>query len=352
MILKATFPQINDLILINKTIYFNREIAYFNKHINANDRIGLFCYRNDEILTIYDKQVWVAKGLGDYVLLQDKPESAITILNSQFQHVKTYEGIWHLRMLDKLGDNFIQMVNDQAGVMTFYMIDTSLSVKPLSKLYKYKINNYLLTTISSGYFENRLVIASIEIKDMEEKILYKVDFSGYAKIKEKTVSGIVEKPNSIDNGEIFFDHDTVYVPMRGGQLVAFNVVDGTLKWLLEMEDNGFYAIYENRIYKISNWYLYEIDAMTGQILQAKKDTEMINNIRPYFTQSFKVYDDYILLKNQIGGWVAMINRKTFELEGFVELGVSLTSSADIMHWNDNKLYILDSNRLLHIYEKN
>jgi outer membrane protein assembly factor BamB len=142
----------------------------------------------------------------------------------------------------------------------------------------------------------------------------------------------------------------VYAPLKGGQLVAFNVTDGTLAWSSATKYSGRYAIYGDRIYKMSDCF-YVIDASNGVLLHTL-DIEKISPIKFAPNGQPIVFEDIIVLYGSYDGTVLLLNRETLEVMDYVKIedGVGIPYSPICIKWHCNKLYIKDSQSRLHIYE--
>jgi outer membrane protein assembly factor BamB len=242
-----------------------------------------------------------------------------------------------------------------------FITDVGLNLPSRISKSFWRINDDLTITILNfiknyhrdvnGLIFNINLEKSIEVYNFgSEMPLWQIDTSQYGVYKEPIDDGFIEHLNTIDR-PIFRDENCVYVPMKGGQLLALNALDGSLKWMLEMPYSGFYGIYEDRIYKNSDNILYEIDAKSGSILRSL-EYKHLKKLKGLFgfSADFRVYEDYIVLKDQIRGWVAMFDRKTMTLAHLAETGSRIGSDASYFHWIDNKLYVLDRDNTLHIFE--
>jgi outer membrane protein assembly factor BamB len=188
-----------------------------------------------------------------------------------------------------------------------------------------------------------------EIKAFKESVIWQTDLSGYGSCYNYSDEEI---PNEID-GELMGFENLLFVPLKGGQLLALDVETGKQIWMQDYNRrSGFYTIFGNKIYKHDGLSLIEIDAYTGKTIRTKIFTESEENeLKQFYSlHYFWVYEDIIILygnKNKI----AIIDRTTFQLKDFLVLSANVPASRDNVIWHDNKLYVLDLTNTLHIFEK-
>ncbi len=147
---------------------------------------------------------------------------------------------------------------------------------------------------------------------------------------------------------IFSKGNIIYVPLSNGQLLALDISTGELKWKQELV--GRTAIFEDKIYCIADYTIKELDANTGTILREESMQDLINgyNFRP--TGSHKVYDEYIFaMASGKPGMVAIYDRRTLKFQEVIKLDEMIPFGTDHLHWHNNKLYVLDFGKILHIY---
>jgi outer membrane protein assembly factor BamB len=161
---------------------------------------------------------------------------------------------------------------------------------------------------------------------------------------------VSDKPNEID-GNIFSYQNLVYVPLRGGQLLALNAKDGSMAWLFEQEVSGAYQLFGNKIYKKNVLAIYEIDALTGEILRTMpldKNPDLHDKI---FAGPLWVYDDIIIILHVPEGYIALIDRACLKVVDLFGIGFSIINWDKSVVWHENKLYVHDTAHNLHIFEK-
>jgi hypothetical protein len=277
---------------------------------------------------------------GSYAL-QKEGSSLIEIFDSKGLFEKEIIGDFNLSSIKPIDDNFFLIPNRETK--TYWKINRELNVIDTNTFVKinYCVEKWLLYKTSTS------LIFKVFPSDLE---LWQTDLSQIgANIK---LDNSKANNNEID-GELFGSETLglVYVPMAGGQLVALDINTGNVVWVCSTKGNGRYAIFEDKIYKESD-NLYVIDAASGAIIQ-QKDFEQI--IPEYFVPSGPVwvYPDVLILLSVREAKVALLNRETLELEDLVHIPnvPGIPHSKDVIVWNDNKLYVLDMERTLHIFEK-
>ena len=159
-------------------------------------------------------------------------------------------------------------------------------------------------------------------------------------------------PNEID-GDLMGFEDSIYVPLQGGQLLCLDANTGEKKWIQDYNGrSGFYSLQNDKIYKHDGLSLLEIDVKTGVVLRSKifsanNESELQNF---YALNTFWTYDDVVILYG-LDNRVILLNRHTFDLSDSVNLQTGISTDENNVIWHENKLYILDLNNTLHVFEK-
>jgi outer membrane protein assembly factor BamB len=182
------------------------------------------------------------------------------------------------------------------------------------------------------------------------------------------LNGTKASNNEFD-GDVFGNEklDLIYVPMKSGELVALEAETGKVLWVKHYQVStrwgkhpGNYTIWEDKIYKTDGISLIEIDAVTGEWLK----TINFEDIQPlllkeygqtetfYANGAFSVYDDVVVMYEVSNCQVLLIDRKKFVFKDFVHIPnvCGIPNSKDIVIWNNNKLYVLDIENTLHVFE--
>jgi hypothetical protein len=187
---------------------------------------------------------------------------------------------------------------------------------------------------------------TIKEQNLKKSSCWQTDISSYGKYINLRDE---QQPNEID-GDLMGYENLLFVPLKGGQLLALNVETGEKVWMLDQEISGQYAIFQDKIYK-KNRFLYEIDAQTGTIIRLMdiedgSISEEFMAIGPIW-----VYEDVIIIINNYDGDVILLNKDDFKVLGKINVDASIAWSKDSIIWYGNKLYVLDLANTLHIYER-
>ena len=183
--------------------------------------------------------------------------------------------------------------------------------------------------------------------------IWKVDVTNYGRdIAKNPETGEVlwDNLNGIKD-DLFADNKNIYVPLKGGQLLALDGGTGEKVWMFDNEKYGIYNIFKNKIYKGDGKSIIVINAINGQ---AEKELHFKNIpvLKGYIPAGpFLIYDDIIISTDVLYGKICLLNRSTLEVEDFFSLNKKLVNSKSAIIWNDNKLYVLDIEQTLHIFEK-
>lgn len=323
-----------------------QQIQSFNSEILINELSykNLWVFRRANFIKVFYDDFYFGREFGEEFYFLKRNGGDIFTLNKMLHTEKKLDGIWYLASCEPQSLTNYLKLRGQIGSMTSdYLLDLKDNLSQTRFLFDLEFEDRF---IFKGFSQTQIEAYS----KTDETLLWQINTSLYGFFKETIDDGFTEHPNTIDR-PIFGNDNCVYVPMKGGQLLALNALDGSLKWMLEMPYSGFYGIYEDRIYKNSDNILYEIDAKSGSILRSL-EYKHLKKLKGLFgfSADFRVYEDYIVLKDQIRGWVAMFDRKTMTLAHLAETGSRIGSDASYFHWIDNKLYVLDRENTLHIFE--
>jgi len=179
------------------------------------------------------------------------------------------------------------------------------------------------------------------IRAFKEKEIWTIDLSS------------IESQNSNEkDGELMSFENLLFVPLRGGQLLALDAETGAKVWVQDYNGrSGFYTNFGEKIYKHDGLSLIEIDANTGKTLQKKIFAESELEIKQFYALNYLwVYEDAIILFG-LNKEIVMLDRLNFKLLEYVVLPSTISTSKDNIIWHDKKLYVLDMTNTLHIYEK-
>jgi len=182
---------------------------------------------------------------------------------------------------------------------------------------------------------------------------FKIDIRTFGRnIKKHRDTGEVlsDEPNEID-GDLFGYEGLLYVPLKGGQLLALNAADGKKVWFLEHEISGAYHILDNFIYKKDGKQIYEIEAVSGKILRKKVFKEDKALINFFAAGPLWVFKEIIIVVDITNGKICIMDRISLQVLDFFSINQKLPYSPHAINWHENKLYVLDLENTLHIYEK-
>lgn len=144
--------------------------------------------------------------------------------------------------------------------------------------------------------------------------------------------------------------DYIYFQLESGELFSLNSETSSLEWMVRHEFSGPISIYNDKIYKRSN-KLYEICAKTGKTEKEKLIKEIVGGS---FSATGRIisYEDVIVLWDVKDSEVVMINRDDFSLADKVKINsIGIGNQEGVIEWHDDKLYVLDMERTLHIFER-
>jgi len=273
-------------------IYGKNSILFFQNEEGHPIKI----YKNDEITTFLDRECYLAKVRENQLIVSEKSVN-----------------------------NYID-----------YICMPNLTLKQIPFFPNYANTNFII-----DHWDKKTIKMSFLMKEKN----WQKDISScgkYINLRDE------EQPNEIDGGLMGFEN-LLFVPLRGGQLLALDVETGEEVWMLEQEISGQYAVFQDKIYK-KNEFLYEINALTGEIIRQKNIGD--GDIQDGFIAigPIWIYEDIIILINNYTGDIVLLNKNDFSVFDKIKIDASIAHSKDTIIWHDNKLYVLDLNNTLHIFE--
>lgn len=154
--------------------------------------------------------------------------------------------------------------------------------------------------------------------------------------------------------KLFADQDLIYIPLKGGALIALDIQNGDEKW--RWQGDAEYVAYGEQghlIYVHAGDKILVVSKVSGQIENVinYSDYEELNSFRA--NGIIWCFENIILVRNSGSGEVVLFNRETFKLIGretVDELGIG--ESRDRIRMLDNYLYILGTSSTVHIYDLN
>lgn len=197
------------------------------------------------------------------------------------------------------------------------------------KYYRFKYPPNLITRINFDY--------------SFKEIIWEINIRSYLGLSDLDSVDLMQDPFGYER--------LIYIPLRRGDLLAIDSQDSSLRWIFTRAYSGGFSIFENKIYK-KNTSLFEIDALTG-ILKKERLLSDIAGREFYATGRILTYKDVIILWDSLNSEVLIINRLDFVLIACVKLEASgIANMENAVSWNNNRLYILDMDRRLQIFERN
>lgn len=227
-----------------------------------------------------------------------------------------------------------------------YLVNSELEIenKSISNTYSVQVGQYYFNKSNKEVFSYK--------EDHIEK--FKIDISNYGRIIRKhrdTGEVLSNDPNEID-GELFSYKGLLYVPLKGGQLLALNASDGKKAWIWEHDRLGAYGIVGDKVYKQDGKEVFEIDAHNGMLLKSKKFSDEALLIGFHASGPIWVYQDIIVVADVLSGKICILDRLSFEVLDFFTINKKLPFNNDTIIWHENKLHVLDLENILHIFERN
>lgn len=283
-----------------------------------------------------DSNACKVKVLKKKIFLQFEEFGKIIILSNKGTILKTINEGFNLYSSIKTKNKLI-IRNRITKSYWFIFEDLKLEESSLSFRFSIFINNIFFYKIFNT------------LEKVSPEPCWHIDVSKYGlnnNLKEEII------PNEID-GDLMGFEDSIYVPLQGGQLLCLDINTGEKKWIQDYNDrSGFYSLQNDKIYKHDGLSLLEIDVKTGETLRSKifsasNETELQSF---YALNTFWTYEDLIILYG-LDNKIILLNRQTFDLFDSVDLQTGISTDQNNVIWHENKLYILDLNNTLHLFEK-
>jgi outer membrane protein assembly factor BamB len=285
--------------------------------------------------TTFKSKLFIQKENGIDLITYDGKKDE-TVLKGNYFLSSIPQNLSEYLKFSKRDENFEQ---------TFFLLDINYNLLQVKQLYDLKIEDYF---IYKGFSKT-----NVDCYTASEEQKWHFEASQYGRIISRhrdTGEILTNRPNEID-GDIFGYQNLVFVPLRGGQLLALNAVDGSVAWFWEHDRYCSSRIIDNKIYKHDGSQIFEIDALTGTTLRNMKYSD--NPLLKDFNAAgpFVAYPDVLILTKVYNGQICIIDRHTFEVFDFYSIGQKIPNTTDAIVWHQNKLYVLDLDNTLHIFEK-
>ncbi len=326
--------KVNEIKDVGYTRYLFGDLVY-NKDID-NNWVGLYKINNNKEVEIFKHNVYKLYSLEDVAIIQKNTSSDCIIINENYEIIEEINGMLSLKKSLK---NYLQIMIKKNNVKKYYFYNSSQKFIPIREPYELE---------SKDVFIGRVWKKDVKAysKDTEE-LIWEKDVSSPEYGIFKDIDGEVY-PNSL-NSAAMADDDTIYLSMKGGQLIALNSKDGSTKWMLDGE-KGKCVLYKNFIYKNTGVGLVVIDINTHKAINEVSYSSYKNN-EAGMTGDFNVYEDVIVMKNQMDENVVVIDRKTLKMLDYIHLENCIRNSSSYCTvWHNNRLHAIDGNFVMHIYE--
>lgn len=226
-----------------------------------------------------------------------------------------------------------------------YLIDSKLQYQKLNFAFRYDLN---VGAIYVNFNQTELITFS----KTHEK-LKKIEVSKFSRniaFHPKTGEILWNKPNEIHERPLG-DNAKIYVPLTGGQLAAIYTETGEKAWLWEHNRKGTYQILGEYVYKQDGLSIFEINKSNGTINREKKFNDDPMVVGFHASGPLWVYEDVIIVCDVLYGKICMLDRTTLNVIEFFSLEKKLINSENAIVWHHEKLYVLDIDNSLHIFER-
>lgn len=306
--------------------------------IKVHSTLGLFYKNILGDLYSFDKSKLIAQKVYNFSFADNGVVYTQSELGDLFiamnDNLKVLPGFFYLDFFKRLSQYYAVVKNDSPEGLTnkVILIDKLFENQKPFKSFRAAIDGYFATGK-----RNEIIVFDENLEELWKKELTEVD---------NALSNNEKLPRTFD----ITDNQALIIPLESGQLLALDISTGELKW--KQERVGRMAIYENRIYCIADYTIKELDANTGEILRKESMQDLIETYGFKPTGSHKVYDEYVFaMTSGKPGMVAIYDRRTLKFQEVIKLDEMIPFGTDHLHWHNNKLYVLDFGKTLHIYEE-
>lgn len=326
-------------------------------YLESDQKIDNYKYLNFNGKGFFGKGF--SKKLFNKLLIQQEEFGEIFVFSDSGSFIKSIEEGFNLLSL-KIGLEQNNYLIPNRNTRTLWSIDNLLELRDSGKYCKI---DYTMGACFISCSKSSIMMRNGFVKD----VYWQTDFSEIGQYQK--MDGTIAEQNEID-GEFFYCEtlNLIYVPLAGGQLVALNTENGEIIWIKEhlvrrdgRLTSGKYGIFGDSIYKTDGLSIIELSAKTGEILKKLYFEDIqdvlneIKNLNDNFICSgpINIYDDLLVLFSVRKSQIIVLSRKSFELEEFIHIPniPGIPNSKDSIAWNNNKLYVLDMDNILHIFKK-
>ena len=304
---------------IHQVINTGSKVIFIKKGEQLNP---VYTLSDEQPMLLYSEKIYYADAFKNGFVFQKEVGHATFFYDFE----KTIEilpyGYYAVSGYNQNIDHFLKISTEANGGEKHYLLDENFRKTLLLEHPHYCFNNIYIRAKRKT------------IKAFKDTDLWTVDISNFE-----------GKATKEKDGELMGFENLLFVPLRGGQLLALNAETGEKAWMLEHEIGGQYANFGNKIYK-KNEFLYEIDALTGNVIR-EKNIRLDGSIA---VGPIWAYDDIIIIVNILYGDIVLLDRNTFSVKEKLNIGARMPHSKDNIIWHNQKLYVLDMANTLHIYE--
>jgi hypothetical protein len=317
---------------------FDRVFFSFNPDANTP---GIYEFKGGQLEQFSPETSWLFLGFDKYMFLQNSEGGPIKVITRDGNILKKFEGVWYLDVTAY--ESFVLARHKVNNGKKIVLIGKDLTQIDLKTRYKFISDSGLISIEENSVLKK---LNFLEIEDWQINLVELI--SHYPSIISK------ENPNrKLVSREILCDALSFYVPIEGGSILSINQENGKINWVHESNLIGGYVLRDKILYKNTGDELIEISVDSGQILR-RTEYKSFDQLKAIFgfTGEYKVYHDIILLKDQLRGLVAAFSRDSLSLLATANIGSKLASHGEIMHCNNNELFILDIENRLTIFSLN
>jgi len=329
-----------------------RQIKEYDNNVYLHWENGyIYLWKNNDLKLIIDKNVNSFVKFNDKLFFNTRPKyNEIFIIED-----KQKKTIFRVNDDETLSLSTDCLINSKlSGAITKkgdfipysgFLIDNNFNIEEFNPYNRFDVK---VVDLYFNYGRNKVFAYSTDMQ-----LVYDVDITNFGRnIAKDPKTGAVlwDKPNEIKEA-LLADDKNIYVPLTGGQLLALDAKTGKKVWMWEQPRNGTFAIQGEYIYKQDGLTVFEIDTNTGKLIREKNFNDDVLVERFHASGSLWVYENLIIVCDVLYGKICLLNRQTLEVEEFFSLDKKLVNSKDAIIWNDNKLYVLDIDHTLHIFEK-
>lgn len=269
----------------------------------------------------------------------------------------------------------------------FYPEGYVLAYFPLQRLVKIDLQAGKSSTIEGIKFAPEILVKNsllgISVDESSNKVLARLDLESYELsdlLKEAfrlwgsnghDVYGVkigkgqeIYSINSI-NGRINWHHDfgtdlsgkvmsyeKVILVVGRTRLFGLNTKDGNVLW--QKESNHLLQLYEGRVINVDMGYYREISSDTGETMvehEMKPEYEKHGFTVTGPLGAFTVTDTHVFIVHAMGCKMGCINRSTGKIDWSVEVGEGKVTLPHAPIVYRDKLYVLDEEGTLHVYDR-